>query len=143
MPARIRSFFHDSVQAPNVAPALGTSFATADVHTHDLLAGQVPFLSGGPFQGRVEGIHLRLTNVVTATQVTIRLSLDSNGDFTLVPDTVATLAPGITTANSACAAFKVDIPIFQIFGGGTVYLFAKVDAGSADFAQSCVTWSET
>lgn len=142
MPARVRHFFHDSVQAPSPAPALGTSFNTADVHVHNLLAGQVPFLSGGPFEGRIEGIHVRLTNVVTATKVTVRLCLDAAGDYTLVPDTEATLAPGITTATAGCAAFEVGIPVFQIFGGGTVYLFAKVDAGSADFSQSCITWSE-
>jgi hypothetical protein len=32
--------------------------------------------------------------------------------------------------------------MFQIFGGGNLYVFAKVDSGSADFAQSCITWQE-
>jgi hypothetical protein len=143
MPARIKSFFHDHIEAPSPAPALGTAFSAADVHVHDLAAGAVPFLANGPFQGRVCAIHVRLTSVVTATKVTIKLSLDADGDLTLVPATEIPLDPGITTATSACAALRVDIPVFQILGGSTVYLFAKVDAGSADFAQSCITWTET
>lgn len=143
MPARVRSFFHDSIAAPNPAPALGTSFNTSDVHTHDLLAGAVPFLANGPFQGRVSGVHVHLTSVVTATNIDLKICIDADGDFALVPTTRVPLDAGITTANSACAALKVDIPIFQIFGGGTLYLFAKLDAGTADFAQSCITWTET
>jgi hypothetical protein len=27
-------------------------------------------------------------------------------------------------------------------GNGELYLFAKVDAGTPSFAQSCVTWQE-
>jgi hypothetical protein len=144
MPARIKSFFHDNlVVSGGSPPALGTSFNTADVHVHDLLAGAVPFKVNGPFAARVEALHIRVTDIVTATKLTVKLSLDPNGDITLVPATEAALDPGITTADSGCVAIKVGIPVFQILGGSTVYLFAHVDAGSANLAQSCVTWSET
>ena len=143
MPARIKSFFHDSLVAPGSPPALGTSFNTADVHVHDLLAGAVPFKVNGPFGARVEALHVQVTDIVTATKLTVKLSLDPDGDLTLVPATEAALDPGITTIDSGCVAIKVGIPVFQILGGSTVYLFAHVDAGSADLAQSCVTWSET
>lgn len=146
MPTRITHFLHDSVVAPAVPPVLGTAFATADVHAHDLQAREVaPVRSNRNFQGIVAGIHVRVTNIVTATKVTIRLCADPDGDFTLVPDTEATLALGVTTANSGCVAYEVGIPLFQILGGpgnGTLYLFAKVDAGTADFAASCITWQE-
>jgi len=125
---------------------LGTAFDVNDVHAHDLQAGMAPLIrEKRTFSGVVNGIHVRLTNVVTATKVTIRLCADANGDFTLVPDTEATLVPGVTTANSGCAAFAVNLPLFQVLGptgNGTLYLFAKIDAGSADFAQSCITWQE-
>ena len=145
MPARMRHFLHDSVQAPAPAPVLGTAFATADVHVHNLTDGAVPFLAERNFQGIVNGIHVRLTNIGAATTVTIRVCADPDGDFALVPDTEADIVPGITTATSACAAFKVDLPLFQILAGpgnGNLYLFAKVDAGTPNFAQSCVTWRE-
>jgi hypothetical protein len=146
MPTRITHFLHDSLVAPDVAPVLGTTFVTADVHAHDLQAREVaPVRSNRNFQGIVEGIHVRLTNIGAATKLTIRICADPSGDFTLVPDTTADLAIGVTTPTSACAAFKVGIPLFQILGGpgnGVLYLFAKVDAATPTFAQSCITWTE-
>jgi len=146
VPTRITHFLHDSLVVPDVPPALGTAFDVNDVHAHDLQAGMAPLIrEKRTFSGVVNGIHVRLTNVVTATKVTLRLCADANGDFTLVPDTEAFLVPGVTTANAGCAAFAVNLPLFQVLGptgNGTLYLFAKVDAGSADFAQSCITWQE-
>ena len=146
MPTKITHFLHDSLVVPDVPPVLGTSFATADVHEHDMQATMAPLISAKrTFSGIVNGIHVRLANIVTATKVSIRLCADPNGDFTLVPDTEATLVPGLTTADSACAAFSVNLPLFQVLGplgNGNLYLFAKVDAGTADFAQSCITWQE-
>jgi hypothetical protein len=137
---------HDSLVAPGTAPVLGTSFSLADVHQHDLQAKDVePIKSNRNFRGFVQGIHVRLTNIGAATKVTIRLCADAAGDYSLVPDVEATLAPGITTSTSACAAFKVDLPLFQILAGpgnGNLYLFAKVDAGTPDFVASCITWME-
>ena len=146
MPARITHFLHDSLVVPAVPPVLGTSFATADVHAHDLQIKLQPFQrESRSFRGIVEGIHIRLTNLGTATKLTIRVCADPAGDYTLVPDTEATLVTGITTATSACAAFKVQLPLFQILpptGNGFLYIFAKVDAGTPTFAQSCITWQE-
>jgi hypothetical protein len=146
MPTRITHFLHDSIVAPDVPPVLGTAFSTADVHAHDLQAREVaPVRTNRNFQGIVEGIHVRLTNIGAATKLTIRICADPDGDFTLVPDTEAVLVPGVTTATSACAAFKVDLPLFQILGGpgnGVLYLFAKVDAGTPNFSASCITWQE-
>jgi hypothetical protein len=130
--------------APDSPPALGTAYATADVHEHELLDGAVDYLRNGPFQARVEALHLRVTNITGgAKTLSVKVCLDAAGDFTLVPDTELPLDPGLTTADSACAALKVQIPIFAIFGGSKVFVFAHLDAGTADFAQSCVTWSET
>lgn len=144
MPARIRTFFHDSLVVPSPVPVLGTTFDLADVHVHDLLVDAVQYLKPGPFDNRIESIHVRLTNIAGgATKCTLRLCADAAGDYTLIPDVTATLVTGITTANSGCIAVEVGIPVFQIFGGSTFYLFAKLDAGTANFAQSCITWSET
>jgi len=147
MPARMRHFLHDSVQAPDPAPVLGTAFDPADVHVHDLTAGAVPFLAERNFQGIVNGIHVRLGSAASATKLTIRVCADADGDYTLIPDTVATLVAGVTTATTKCAAFKVDLPLFQILAGpgnGNLYLFAQVDDATSNptFAQSCVTWRE-
>jgi len=146
MPTRITNFLHDSLQTG--AQVLGTSFDTADVHVHDLTATLPDFQrTGRNFYGIVEGIHVRLTSAGSPTKVTIRVCADADGDYTLVPDTEATLVAGVTTATSKCAAFSVGIPIFQILAGpgnGSLYLFAKVDDGTGNpvLAQTCITWRE-
>jgi len=146
MPSHVIHFLHDSVVAPSPAPVLGTAFDAADVHVHDLQAGMIaPVRANRNFKGIVEGIHVRLTDIAGASKITIRLCADAAGDFSLVPDTEATLVTGITDTDSACAAFKVGLPLFQVLGGpgnGTMYLFAKVDGGTPTFSQSCITWME-
>lgn len=143
MPSKVTNFLHDSVVAPNPAPALGTTFNTADVHVHDMTLGLPAFQRAGSFSGIVEGIHVLLTNVAGgATKAFIKVCLDANGDFAVVPAVEVPLDTGITTATSACVAVAVRLPVFQALGGTTVYLFARLDAGTATMTQSCITWRE-
>jgi hypothetical protein len=144
MPTRITNFIHDSLVAPGSPPVLGTSFDTADVHVHDMTGDLPAFKGAGLYHGMVDAITVKLTSAGTPTKVTIRLCLDANGDEVVVPDTEATLVAGLTTATTKSAAFSVGIPIVQLFDATkrNLYLFAKVDSGTATFAQSVVTWRE-
>lgn len=147
MPTRITHFIHDSLVQPDVPPVLGTAFATADVHVHDLTSTLPPFQrESANFRGLVESIHINVTNIAGgATAVTMRVCLDADGDLIVVPDTTATIATGITTATDGCVAYSVGIPVFQLLnnpGNGNLYLFAKLDAGTATFARSCINWME-
>jgi len=145
MPTRITHFLHDSTVTGS--ETLGTTFDTADVHVHDLQAFLPAFQKDARnYRGLVEGIHVRLTVASGApTKVTIRLCSDAAGDIVLVPDTEATLVGGITTSATKSAAYSVKIPLFQRLnapGNGSLYLFAKVDAGTATFSESSITWME-
>lgn len=144
MPTRITNFLHDSVVTG--AQTLGTAFDVADVHAHDLQAGLPSFQKNSRnYRGIVEGIHIRLTSAAGASKVTVRICADAAGDDVLVPDTEADLVAGVTTAATKCAAFSVGLPLFQLLsnpGNGTLYLFAKVDATTAVFAHSVITWRE-
>mgnify|MGYP003635168140 FL=1 len=145
MPTRITNFIHDSVQAPDSAPALGTNFDAADVHAHDMTGLLPAFKGAGLYHGMVDGIFVKLTKTSgSPTKVTIRLCLDAAGDEVVVPDTEATLVTGITTAATMSAAFSVGLPIVQQFTATQrfLYLFAKLDAGTADYVQSVITWRE-
>ena len=142
MPAKIASFFHDSLVVGS-AVALGTTYNTSDVHAHNLLSGAVPFKVNGPYSGRVTGLHIHLHNVVTATNIDLKICVDAAGDTSLVPNTRCPLDAGITTANQASAALKIDLPLFHVVSGGTFYVFAKLDAGTATWVQSLLTWTET
>ena len=147
MPTRITNFLHDSVVEPGSAPVLGTAFDLADIHSHDLTATLPTFQRNGRnYYGIVESVYLRLASIAGgATKITFRVTLDAAGDRIAVPDTEATIATGITTATEGCAVFKVAIPIFQTMsapGNGNLYLFAQLDAGSASWVESVITWRE-
>jgi len=144
MPTRITHFLHDSTVTGT--QTLGTAFDAADVHAHDLQLYLPAFQKDARnYRGLLEGIHVRLTSAGTPTKVTIRLCADAAGDVVLIPDTEADLVAGITTAATKAAAYSVGIPVYQRLsapGNGTLYLFAKVDSGTAVFAESSLTWME-
>ena len=148
MPTRITHFLHhNDVTGPQV---LGTGFTVGNVHAHDLHEGVAPLIAAKKnFFGIVDSIQVVLTNLGGGggppTKVTIRLCEDAAGDVVIVPDTEADLVTGITTNTTGCAVFKVQTIIRQDLGGpgnGLMYLFAKVDAGTATFAGTQITWQE-
>jgi hypothetical protein len=139
MPAQIQFYTQDSVVAPGSPPTLGTSFATADVHVHDL--SSLFTNPDAPFRAWIDSIHVRLTGIAGgATTCTIRACLDAAGDYTVMPDVTATIVPGVTTTDSGCIAVSVGIPMFgALLSTTSLYLFAKLDAGTATWQASCVT----
>jgi hypothetical protein len=139
--AKVGSFLHDSFVDDDVA-AIDTAFNVARVHVHNLYAGT--YISGNQFKDRIDSIIVRLKTIAGgAAKVTIRLCMDAAGDYTIVPDTEADLAFGVTTATTGCAAIYYGAPIKNVIGNNdTLYLFVKVDAGTAVLDASCVTWSE-
>jgi len=138
------TIYHDVVQTGT--ETLGTAFNTTDVMVFDMTQVLAYQPSKANFKGFVEGVHIKVGSIAGgATKLTMRICLDADGDFTVVPDTEATIVTGVTTATSGCVAFAVRLPLFQILnapGNGNLYLFAKLDAGTATFAQACITWHE-
>jgi hypothetical protein len=126
---------------------VGTAFALAAVHAHDLTASLVkPRRESSNFFGIVDSIQVLLDTLAGgAAKVTIRLCEDAAGDVCLVPDTEADLAIGLSTATIGSAVFKAQTIMRQDLAGpgnGTLYLFVKVDAGSARFLGSEIFWQE-
>lgn len=145
MPTRITHFLHHN----DVTGAQGVTnaFQLACVHNHDLHQGVAPLIAAKKnFFGIVDSIQVVLTSLAGgASKVTIRVCEDPTGDIIIVPDTEATLATGLTTATTGCAVFKVQTIIRQDLGGpgnGNLYVFVKVDAGTATFAGSQIAWQE-
>lgn len=142
MPNKTVGFFHQSIVTPSPAPALGTSYNTSDVHVHNLLSGAVPFEINGPVRGRFEVLHVHLHSIAGgATSCDVKICLDANGDNAIVPSTNCTIDPAITTAGQGNIALKIGIPIVAITGG-TFYVFARLNAGTADYVTSILTWTE-
>lgn len=145
MPAHIVHMKHYSPVAGT--QVVGTTFALLAVHAHDLTAGLVkPRRESTNFFGIVDSIQVLLDTLAGgAAKVTIRLCEDAAGDVCLVPDTEADLAIGLSTATVGSAVFKAQTIMRQDLvgpGNGTLYLFVKVDAGSARFLGSEIFWQE-
>lgn len=64
-----------------------------------------------------------------ATTLTLRVSPDSTGDESIIPDTTATIATGYTTANRGSVVYKVDVDAF--LASSTLYWTVKTNAGTA------------
>lgn len=139
--ARVGKFLHFSDVTGS--QTVGTAFSTSVRHDHTLdWAGAT---DGTRFFGVVNGVEVLLTSAGTPTKCTIRVTKDAAGDVVIVPDVEATLVGGVTTAATKSAVYRVDLPIRQDLspaGNKTLYLFVKVDAGSAVFAGSQIVWQE-
>jgi len=150
--AKVGHYFHDSLNVTPVA-AVGTAFDVAKFHLHDLIPDQT-FPNSAPtrlpgttrktmFASRIEGLHVRVTNIVGTAKLTCRITADAAGDFVLMPDTEAAISTGITTTTSGCVAYSIGIPFFGLINQDSkFYLWAETDAGTVTLAQSCITWSE-
>ena len=80
--------------------SVGTAFDAAKNHEHVLRFANLNPSSN--FKGWVYSIHLHMSSIVSATTLTVSLSLDPEGDFKVLPDTEAEIAAGITTSGSGC-----------------------------------------
>ena len=147
MAAPIRAFFHSS-QVSTPREAVGTAFAPANVHNHNLLSGVVAFMAGRAFNYAMEAIVVQVSvigGVPAPTTITMRLCLDAAGDNTVIPDTTATIATGLTTATDGAVAYSVKVPIAQTMAGelGNFYLFVHGNNGTFTLDSSTITWSES
>jgi hypothetical protein len=149
MPTRITHFLHRSTVAPVAPPTAAIAGLTVgSVHAHDLGQYLPTFQSvKGNFRGIINGIWVKVTTATGAATVTMRLCADAAGDVVLIPDTAATLVPGVTTAATQWAAYSVNLAMEQALnlpGNQTLYLFVSLDAaaGAAKFAESTITWQE-
>ena len=145
MPTRITHFLHHN-DVPG-SEVVGTAFNATARHTHDLHIGVAPLIAAKKnFFGIVDSIQIVLGTLAGgASKVTIRVTEDLAGNITIVPDTEATLALGIGDPTIGCAVFKVQTIIRQDLAGpgnGNLYLWVKVDAGSAVFSGSQIAWQE-
>lgn len=142
--AKFGKYYHSSTITSNVA-SIGTSFDKAKVHTHQLLNDDTDLTAGQRFRGFVEGFYIRVTNIAggSATPtVTLRVSCDSDGDYSFFPDTDGELALGLTTTNSGVAVYQFQLPLQQFFNSDELYVFIKIDQGTCTLANSCIVWSE-
>tara|TARA_A100001201_G_scaffold10901_1_gene14945 strand:+ start:426 stop:833 length:408 start_codon:yes stop_codon:yes gene_type:complete len=83
------------------------------------------------FEGYMSLIVLQLSNINTASEITMRLCRDQAGDQMLITDTVSDIFTGITTATNGSAIFALN-SFVKVDRAGDLYAFVKLDTGSCD-----------
>ena len=122
---------------------LGTSYNTSDVIALDMAAAQPFQPSALQFANVIDVLRFKITGASgSPTKLTMKVCLDAAGDECILTSTEATLEAGITTAGTMCCAFSVGTALAQTLGNATLYVFAKLDAGTATFAQVTATWRD-
>ena len=127
------------------AETLGTGYSTTDVIIIDMSSTQSFQPSSMQFAGIIEALHFKLTGAAGgAAKLTMKVCLDAAGDHCIIPSTEATLEPGITTAGTMCCSYSVGTALAQTLGNSNalLYVFAKLDTGTAAYAQCTATWRE-
>lgn len=126
-----------------VVVGVGTAYAAAKKHTIDMKSTRPTGNKNIAFKGFLESLIVGAENITGgATKLTLRLCADDGGDFSLVGDVEVELDLGITDPTNASAQVYYDAFPFENIGDDNIYIFYKVDAGSADISFAQLSWSE-
>ena len=143
MPSKITNFLH--VNQTTGTDGLTTAFGTARVHNLTLT---LPAFQQASKQwvGILETLNLHVHAIAGgATKLTVRVTSDSTGNESILPDSTATLATGIGTATQGSVAFSAGVGMTNLNPtqtDTTVYVFVRTDAGTCNLKESTLVWRE-
>ena len=116
--------------------SVGTSY---DASKKATLALQMP--NQFPLAFHLEGLFIRMSSLASSpTTLTIKVTLDSNGDEAIVTGTASTIEAGVTTATDGSVVYKIDLD--YIFESSDIYVFYKTDAGTVSIDAVELTYHE-
>jgi hypothetical protein len=122
---------------------VGTTYNVAKVHVIDMKSVRPQGNKNVAFKGFIESLIFGLDSIAGgAAKATVRLCADADGDIPLVGDVEVPLDLGITTATSGSGQIYYDSFPFENVGDDNIYIFYKVDAGSANINFGQLSWSE-
>jgi hypothetical protein len=84
-----------------------------------------------PFEGFLSLIVVQVSNIQSATKLTLRVCRDDAGDAMIITDTESVLYRGITTTSKGSAIFAVNCFV-KVGDSPNLYSFIKTDTGSVD-----------
>lgn len=118
-------------------------FSTAYDKLEGVILDVVADSGGAPWMGNLQVIVIQGTIASAATTLTVKGTIDPDGDICIIPPTEITLEPCITTAGDATAVFQVDAWL-NVGTGEKIYLWGKTDAGTFTSGpdQAIYTWRE-
>jgi len=125
--------------------AVGNAFDAAKDHEHELYSNSFPADNSqatSAFMGYIEGIRINLSSISGASEITMRVCFDGDGDEVFIPDTTASISTGITTSTVGSVAYSVKIPVrHETADGKSLYVFFKTNAGTVTVNESIINWS--
>ena len=107
--------------------AIGSSFNIAKRIDIDMEM----FPPSQSFEGYLSLIVLQVSNINAATEITLRVCRDQEGDQMIITDTVSDLYTGITTATKGSAVFALNAFV-KVGSAGDLYAFLKTNTGTCD-----------
>ena len=138
-------YIHCSGDYTTGAVALAAAYNAALFHTIACNSGVVGDTQKNQ-RLRMSGVHIYLTGLGGgAVTVTFNISADEAGDSIIVPDTACTITPGLTTVTVGLGSALVDVDyVLGAMGctDNTLYLHAKINAGTANMTLTAITWEE-
>jgi hypothetical protein len=122
--------------------ALSTSYAALECTGTTSGEAQAVEVPDGCY---LEDAHLQLDTIAGgATSITWLVAADAAGDVPLTNEITTTIVPGTTTATDG-AVVEILGKLYQRYSvgvGGSVFIFAKTNAGTAN-AIARLTWNLT
>jgi hypothetical protein len=143
MPSKITNFLH--VSQTTGTTALTSAYGTARAHnlTDNLPAFQQ---AAARWTGILETVNVHVHAIAAgATKLVVRVTSDSAGNESILPDTEATISVGIGAATTGSVAFSAGVGMSNLNPTQTdsiIYVWVRTDAGTANLKEVTVTWRE-
>jgi len=135
------NFYHEVVNTTDasVTNAFNASNRT-DISLYDVTNGTVVRKVGSPYSGKLQGCIVGVKSVSSATKVTVKIAVVSDGTSVIVPDTEATIAFEVGSTTVGAIAISYDFAFCN--ADDQIHLFYKTDAGTCTVDSVRFFWSE-
>lgn len=142
--AKTGKFIHNS-EHTGLALGATNAYAAAARHNLELNADQNNVVGSNTTTGRgvarLSALYVFVNTIAGgATQLTVRLTRDLNGDIPVIPDTTATITTGVTTATTGACVYKIDVD--YVHGNDNLFCWIKTNAGTCTVYRLELTWEE-
>ena len=139
--AKFGTYLHTVTNDSDIT-SVGTAYNGAKFHSIQLKVAGGMQQQGQPYKNFLRSMIIKVKSLAGgAAKVTFRICSTGAGDTCVVGDTEVAFDLGITTATEGSAQILFDdYPFFE--EDDTVFVFYKVDAGTATIDFTQINWSE-
>tara|TARA_R110002012_G_scaffold316472_2_gene531494 strand:- start:40 stop:465 length:426 start_codon:yes stop_codon:yes gene_type:complete len=136
------NYYHEVIDTTDasVTNAFNASNRT-DMNLYNVTNGTVVRKVGSSFSGKLQGCVIGIKSVASsATKVTVKIAVVSDGTSVVVPDTEATIAFEVGSTTVGAIAISYDFVFCN--ADDQIHLFYKTDTGTCTVDSVRFFWSE-